>query len=558
MKISEAEKITGLTAKAIRLYEEKGLISVARKDNSYRDYSEEDIDKLKFISSLREMGISLSQICLHFNGVITFEELLDNRKREMEKENIFHNENYNKCVRSLEMLRNKGVTAENKTGFMSSIDVILGLDIGTTNISAVIVDLKDKTVLETYIVPNGSKLPSENDFFEFDVNWICTKVNRIVEFLSEAYTNIKAIGLTGQMHGVLYISENGEAVSPLYNWQDGRGNRIFSKNKTYSDEIFERCGYVCNSGYGFVTLFYNKTNNLEPLRAKSFCTIMDYAAMVLTGNKHPVMHISNAASLGLYDLEKNEFDQKAIEKLALSHLSLPVIAVDDSNIGYYKNIPVYVAIGDNQASFFGSVSDEKTSALLNFGTGSQVSVVTDNIAKIHDELEIRPYLFGKYIISGSSLCGGRAYAITEKFFREFVCALSTGSGSQYEIMNIMADKAYQKGEEPLNVSTLFCGTRNNPEIRGSICNIDDKNFTPGNLILGVLRGMANELKNYFDKIDKSDITDIVASGNAVKKNPVFQKVLRDVFRSDIILTDNNEEAAIGCALYAEIAMLKDK
>ncbi len=38
MKISEVEKITGLTAKAIRLYEEKGLISVERRDNSYRDY----------------------------------------------------------------------------------------------------------------------------------------------------------------------------------------------------------------------------------------------------------------------------------------------------------------------------------------------------------------------------------------------------------------------------------------------------------------------------------------------------------------------------------------
>ena len=85
MKISEVEKITGLSAKAIRLYEEKGLIRVHRKDNLYRDYDKETVDKLMLIKTLREIGVSLSQLCLHFNGVITFEELLSTRKAEMEK-----------------------------------------------------------------------------------------------------------------------------------------------------------------------------------------------------------------------------------------------------------------------------------------------------------------------------------------------------------------------------------------------------------------------------------------------------------------------------------------
>ena len=49
MKISEVEKTTGLTAKAIRLYEVKGLISVGRKENSYRDYSESEVNTLEKI-----------------------------------------------------------------------------------------------------------------------------------------------------------------------------------------------------------------------------------------------------------------------------------------------------------------------------------------------------------------------------------------------------------------------------------------------------------------------------------------------------------------------------
>ena len=47
MKINDVERITGLTQKAIRLYESKGLVNIARDENGYRNYSDEDIEDLK-------------------------------------------------------------------------------------------------------------------------------------------------------------------------------------------------------------------------------------------------------------------------------------------------------------------------------------------------------------------------------------------------------------------------------------------------------------------------------------------------------------------------------
>lgn len=47
MTINDVEKITGLTKKSIRYYEEKGLILPKRLDNDYRSYNEEDVQKLK-------------------------------------------------------------------------------------------------------------------------------------------------------------------------------------------------------------------------------------------------------------------------------------------------------------------------------------------------------------------------------------------------------------------------------------------------------------------------------------------------------------------------------
>lgn len=552
MKISDAERLTGLTAKAIRLYEEKGLICIARKDNLYRDYTQEDIDRLNFIRSLREIGVSLSQICLCFNGVITFEEMLDHRKNEMEKENTFHYENYLKCVSALDSFKEKNVNIIGKTYTVNDKNVLMGLDIGTTNMSMVIIDCDRQEILETYTVANQSKIESEDDFSEFDAEWIAGRVIRIMDYLTEVYPNIQSIGVTGQMHGFLYVSADGKAVSPLYNWQDGRGNRLYSKGKTYCREIFDRTGHICYAGYAFATLFYNRFNHLEPEGAKSFCSIMDYIVMVLTGRKTPLIHMSNAASFGLCDIEKCRFDYTAVEKLDLAHLDLPEITNKSDVAGYYRNIPVSVAIGDNQASFFGSVKDDKTSVLINIGTGSQVSAVSDTFTGTAPELEIRPYLFGKYLISGSALCGGKSYAILERFFSDYVHELLGNKSSQYEVMNRLAQKV-DIDHSPLDVSTLFCGTRVSPEKRGGVSGIDDKNFTPENLILGVLYGMVNELKTYYDRMELGDITHVVAAGNGVKLNPVLQKILEKIFRMRVTLTSYNEEAAIGSALFAGIS-----
>lgn len=62
MKRSEVEKITGLRRKAILYYEEKELISPAFEENNYRNYSEEDLNRLIKISLYRRLGLSISEI----------------------------------------------------------------------------------------------------------------------------------------------------------------------------------------------------------------------------------------------------------------------------------------------------------------------------------------------------------------------------------------------------------------------------------------------------------------------------------------------------------------
>lgn len=113
-------------------------------------------------------------------------------------------------------------------------------------------------------------------------------------------------------------------------------------------------------------------------------------------------------------------------------------------LGQYKGIPVTVALGDNQASFLGSVGFQENTVLLNMGTGGQISVLSDQLFE-GNGIEARPFTKGKYLLVGASLCGGRAYAVLEKFFRSFYVQAGGDDRDLYEVMEKLARARYAAG-----------------------------------------------------------------------------------------------------------------
>ena len=284
----------------------------------------------------------------------------------------------------------------------------LGIDIGTTGICGIIVDCKSGEILDSVNINNDSFIKTDKDYERIQSPERITEiVENIVKKLYNADT--KAIGISNQMHGILYADESGKAISPLYTWQDARGNLEYKNSKSYAEHLGSF------AGYGLVSDFYNRENGLVPESTKYIMTIGDYIAIKLCQKPEPIMHVTNAASLGLFDIKGKKF------KTDLG--CLPRVTDSLETVGVYNGIPVTVALGDNQASFIGSVSDDE-SALLNFGTGSQISVI-GNSADAPDGIEARPFTEGKYLYAGCALCGGRAFAAVTSFIAK--CAeLATG------------------------------------------------------------------------------------------------------------------------------------
>ncbi len=61
MNIQTAARLSGLPVKTVRYYDEIGLVRPARRPNGYRDYSEQDAHKLRFLARARSLGFSIEE-----------------------------------------------------------------------------------------------------------------------------------------------------------------------------------------------------------------------------------------------------------------------------------------------------------------------------------------------------------------------------------------------------------------------------------------------------------------------------------------------------------------
>lgn len=427
--------------------------------------------------------------------------------------------------------------------------ITLGLDIGTTTISAVVMEAGRVVAAETIL--NDSVLPGKNWERMQDPWRILLLVQQKIDMLLKRFPQVQRIGVTGQQHGIVYLDKAGKPVSPLYTWQDQRGRQPAEDGSTYISQLKALTGYSVPAGYGMATHFYNLKNGLVPKEAVVLCTIQDLAAMVLAGRTAPAVDASDAASFGLFDLKHGCFDLDAVRAVDMDPSILPQPASDPCLGKGPLGLPVYRAIGDNQASFLGATGGRTQCMLLNVGTGSQFSVHIPEYMAC-DGLETRPFPTGGYLLVGAALCGGRSWAMLERFFRDTV-QMVTGNTPEncYQAMTQALDHVEPDIAPPV-ITPLFQGTRSEPSARGSITGLSPDNFTPTAFMQGMAQGMAEELREMYERYLTAGglPLPLYGSGNGLRLNRHLRTAMEKSFGLPLHLAENKEEAACGAALFA--------
>jgi len=413
----------------------------------------------------------------------------------------------------------------------------IGLDIGTTKICAVLVNARTGMTEHVQSVANNFNIFGNSFEHKQDASNIIAACKELLDGLIDRSHDIAAIGLTGQMHGIVYADGSNKAVSPLYTWQDARGQYV-------SKEIQGITGKKTPPGYGLATHFYNVRHGLAVKDAVKLTTIHSLAAACFSGSE-PVLHASDAASLGLYDIREGIWDFTSINKLGMELSLLPSVTTEAKILGRYRGIPVCCAIGDNQASFLGSAADGQT-ALINIGTGSQISIPCGKNTVGEKPLELRPLDGGYNLLAGCPLCGGSAFAVLKTFVESTLNLCGAANpGGIYDLLN---DAGYE-ADGSLICDTRFRGTRENSEIRGAIQNITPENFTVQNLSYAFLHGMVRELYDLYTA-GEMQARRLVGTGNAIRRTPLLRKIIRDMFSLPLYIPKHIEEAAFGACLLA--------
>lgn len=213
MFINEISKKTGVSKKAIYIYENKGLLKIGRLENGYRVYSEDDETRLNRIKLLRCAGISIADIKLLFDDVITIEEIVGKRTKEIEKEYGNSSEQLNLCndlINSYKSQKFGTVSEFNETDISEPVltdkhtDLFsVGIDIGTTTIGATVINITKHRQCEVYTLQNDCKIKTDDIFSEQDTAKIINKTKKLLDHITDNFPNVKSIGITAQMHGIL-------------------------------------------------------------------------------------------------------------------------------------------------------------------------------------------------------------------------------------------------------------------------------------------------------------------------------------------------------------------
>ena len=424
----------------------------------------------------------------------------------------------------------------------------LGLDLGTTSLSAAVVDLTAGAVLTTRSRRHGADLPADvPGSHRQDPDVLVAGASGLLRELAAETGPFAGVGVTGQMHGVLYTDAGGRAVSPVYTWLDRRAGARESE-RTYQELFADATGESVPLGYGALTHFTLQKTGLVPASATHLCTPADYLVMRLADLVEPVIDPTLAHSLGLFDLEQNTFTAGwgALE----SPVRLPVLN-GGVVVGHQGDIPVVTAIGDNQASLIGSAYDPRTTASVTLGTSGQVTCVS-RVRPEHSgpEMEVRPFPGGGFLLVGASLTGGKAFEVLTGLIDSVAVAL-TGKPADdpYALLeSVPAPPPY-----PV-VDTRFAGSRGGAQA-GAITGVTMDNLTLPHLVYGFAQGVVDELHAFWtgaftEAGATADITGLVGNGNALRRSALVRQRLSETFGLPLTLTEHQEEAAVGAALYA--------
>src|SRR5690349_1968548 len=163
---------------------------------------------------------------------------------------------------------------------------LLGIDLGTSSLKAVVVDTQAKVVglgQSEYPIDTPEPGAAEQD----PTRWWQAAVAATRQALAQAaVAEVAAIGLSGQMHGAVLLGRDGQPVRPAIIWADQRSASVLHRieEQIGRTELGQICGTAPAAGFQVATLVWLQEHSPESLeRTQTVFLPKDYVRYRLTG-----------------------------------------------------------------------------------------------------------------------------------------------------------------------------------------------------------------------------------------------------------------------------------
>ena len=259
---------------------------------------------------------------------------------------------------------------------------LLGIDLGTSSAKAVVTDAAGAVLAQSvaaYPVENPQPGWSEAD----PQKWLTATTTAVRRAVEESGTTPAAVGLSGQMHGVVLTGPDGQPVRPAMLWADSRAVPQLAVYRGLPDAVRARLANPLSPGMAGPMLAWLATEEKDTYaRARWALQPKDWLRLQLTGET--AGEPSDASATLLYDLVADTWDKDVIDGLGIDpELLPPLLPRSGCQAGTLTRqaaaalllepgTPVAAGAADTAAAALGSGLTATGTAQLTIGTGAQI------------------------------------------------------------------------------------------------------------------------------------------------------------------------------------------
>jgi len=450
------------------------------------------------------------------------------------------------------------------------MSVFLGIDIGTSGTKTLAIR-EDGEILASATVEYPLYSPQPGWSEQNPQDWWRASVASVQSVIKKAKispSEVKGIGLSGQMHGSVFLDQQGQVIRPALLWNDQRTARECQQIEELAGGRTALIDMVANpalTGFTAPKILWLRNHEPENYEKMVQCLLpKDYVRFKLTGEF--ASEVSDASGTLLLDVKNRDWSGELLSKLDLDRSILPNVFESEEvsgqlnstaaeQLGLPVGVPVVGGGGDQAASAIGNgiVSSGVISATM--GTSGVVFAHSDAM-QIDPEGRVHTFCHAvrnQWHIMGCVLSAGGSFQWYRNQLAEMETATARAMGiDPYELLTQEADQA-PAGAEGLFFLPYLTGERTphaDPDARGAWIGLSLRHGRP-HMARSVMEGATFAMRDCLEIIKGMNVpVDEIRLAGGGARSPFWRQMQADIYGQEVCTINAEEGPAYGVALLA--------